>query len=437
MDPVIMPQIGQDITIGKIVRWHKREAQTVTPGEVILTVESEKASFDVEADRAGVLLKILYQEGEEAEVLSPVAYIGEPGEAVPEGAPARKLGEAAKSGEATAARASSGRVSAPEREATEVPRRAGGKPYASPSARRVAAERGIPLEGIRGTGPGGRIVKQDVLRALGAANATARASQAATEQSAVSEASGAPPPSAAGPPPAAPVSAERTIATEDTVVPFTGVRKIVAERLSLSSRSIPHFYLFQDIDMGAALSFREEYNRRERVHVTVTDLVAHAAVQALRRFPKLNAHVDGERLVLKAGVHLGLAVDSEQGLVVPVVDSAERLDLGELAEELKRITAEARRGRLDPSRRGTFTVTSLGMHGVPAFLPLINPPECAILGIGAIAERVVARGGWIAVRPLMTVVLGCDHRGVDGAEAAGFLQELKRRLENAFGTGVA
>jgi pyruvate dehydrogenase E2 component (dihydrolipoamide acetyltransferase) len=173
------------------------------------------------------------------------------------------------------------------------------------------------------------------------------------------------------------------------------------------------------------------------VHVTITDLVVYAAVQALQRFPKINAHVDGERLVLKAGIRLGLAVDSERGLVVPVVDHAERRNLGELAQELKRITAEARRGRLDPSARGTFTITSLGMHGVPAFLPLINPPECAILGVGAIEERVVARGGWIAVRPLMTVVLGCDHRGVDGAEAAGFLRELRQRLENAFGTGVA
>jgi pyruvate dehydrogenase E2 component (dihydrolipoamide acetyltransferase) len=323
MDPVIMPQIGQDITIGRIVRWHKKELDPVKPGEVILTVESEKASFDVEAERSGVLLKILHREGEEVEVFAPVGYVGEPGEALP-----AQTG----SGEAAARRA-----------------RAGGPPAAG---------------------------------------------------------------------------------AVDRVIPFTSVRKIIAERLSLSSRTIPHFYLFQEIDMGAALAKREELNRSESVHVSVTALVAHAAVQALSRVPELNAHVDSERILRKAHVHLGIAVASERGLVVPIVASAGGKGLLELAAEIKEKTAAARRGQLELTERGTFTVTSLGMFGVPAFLPLINPPECAILAAGAVEERVVARNGGIAVRPVMTVTLGCDHRAVDGDKAARFLRELKERLES-------
>jgi pyruvate dehydrogenase E2 component (dihydrolipoamide acetyltransferase) len=402
---VIMPQIGQDITVGQVVRWHKRRGERVKRGEVILTVESEKASFEVEAEHDGVLLAILRQEGEEAEVLSAVGWIGEPGEAPPEveagGAAtpggAEVCGAAAPGGpraDDPTARAKAGAVRLEARDDLSAresagSRRSGGAPCASPSARRVAAERGVPLEGIAGSGPGGRIVKQDVLRAAAAGEG-------------------------------------------NTVIPFSGVRRIAAERLALSSRTIPHFHLFQEIDMGAALVWREEHTRGAGRHLTITALVAHAAVQALGAFPRLNAHVAEDRLTLKAGVDLGLAVDTDRGLVVPVLPSAERLSLDELGAALARLSADARRGRLDPGIAGSFTVSSLGMHGVPAFLPLINPPECAILGLGAVEDRVAVRDGRVAVRPLMTVVLGCDHRAVDGAQAAAFLGELKRRLESGF-----
>ena len=357
MDPVLMPQIGQDITVGRIVRWFKHEMDPVEAGEVIVTVESEKASFDVEAERSGVLLKILYGEGEEAEVLAPVAYIGEAKETA--------AGQSTPGGAA-----------------------ADGRPYASPSARRIASEQGISLQGIRGSGPGGRIVKKDMLEAAVSAGT-------------------------------------------DRVIPFTTVRKIIAERLTLSSRTIPHFYLFQDIDMQAALSLRAEINGSGDVHVSVTDLVAHAVVQVLGSVPRLNAHVESDRIVEKSQVHLGLAVDSERGLVVPVIPAANGKSLEQLARELKQKTADARSGRLQTMERGTFTITSLGMFGVPAFLPIINPPECAILSVGAIERRVVAVNDAIAVRPLMTVALGCDHRAADGAEAARFLRELKEKLEGS------
>jgi pyruvate dehydrogenase E2 component (dihydrolipoamide acetyltransferase) len=315
MQPVLMPQIGQDITVGRIVRWHKGAMEPVRQGEVILTVESEKASFEVEAERDGVLLEILHGEGEEAEVLSPVGYIGEPGESPPGAVGAARPRGAAAAGSPAAARpapkAPAGETGGVGEDARAVPRtgphRTGGEPFASPSARRVAAQRGIRLEDIPGTGPRGRIVKQDVLRAAAAAPAE-----------------------------------------HDTEIPFTGVRRVVAERLSLSSRTIPHFYLFQDIDMGAAFAFRETTNRREREHVTITALVAYAAIQALRRFPRLNAHVEEDRLVLKARIDLGVAVDSERGLVVPVIRSADSLGLGELAASLARVSSEARKSGSPP-----------------------------------------------------------------------------------------
>jgi pyruvate dehydrogenase E2 component (dihydrolipoamide acetyltransferase) len=382
MVPILMPQIGQDIKVGRVVEWHKKQGEAVRRGEVILTVESEKASFEVEAESDGVLLQVLCPENGEAEVLSPVGYIGQPGE--------RRRGHSEQ------------RPAAPATEAATA------KVHASPSARRVARERAVRLEGLRGSGPGGRIVKADVLAVPAAKAAPAVEAALAAE------------------------------AAPDTVIPFDRVRRIIAERLTRSSRDVPHFYLLQEVDMERALALREARDGAAArgggaVHLTVTDLVLWAVVQALPSYPRLNAHVEAERLVQKARIDLGVAASTDRGLVVPVVRDAGRLSLEALAAEAHRVVEEARRGRLDPSAAGSFTVSSLGMFGVPVFFPLINPPECAILAVGAAEPRVVARDGLMGVRRTLSLVLGCDHRAVDGAYAAGFLQRTREILESGLG----
>jgi pyruvate dehydrogenase E2 component (dihydrolipoamide acetyltransferase) len=395
MKPVIMPQIGQDIPAGKIVQWLKEEGEGVRKGEAILVVESEKASFEVEAEADGVLLRILHKVGDEVEILKPVAYLGGPGEALAE--------EAAAAAPAEARPAETQTV--PVSFAPAPSAEAGGKAPASPAARRLAREKGLDLARIKGKGPGGRITEQDVLAALTAPAMTA-------PQYATPDGASAP----AGP-------------AGDTVVPYGRMRKRLAARLAASTQTIPHFYLSLDVDMTEAQAWRRKFNERHGVHVTVTDLVVKATAAALRNVPRLNAHADADRMVLKAGIHVGVAVAVEEGLLVPVIPDADKKSLREIADLVRTSAEAARRGIVNPSAPGTFTVTSLGMFGVGAFLPIINPPEVAILAVGAIQPRPAAVGRELAVRDMMTLTLACDHRAVDGAEAAALLGEIKRNLE--------
>jgi len=388
MIPIIMPQVGQDIPAGKIAQWLKDENDPVQAGEVVLIVESEKASFEVEAEASGVLLKIVHPEGREVPILQPVGYIGKPGERFDEAelAPAAAAPEGSIAGEGEGAE-------------MPPPGRPAGRPLASPAARRLAREKGVDLSSLAGTGPEGRITKQDVL----AADGRARPEEA-------------PPVVQAG--------------EGDEVVAFGKLRKRLAERLTASKRNIPHFHLLIDVDMTDAMQWRRAFNDAEGVHVTVTDMVVKAVAAGLKAFPRLNAHVDGEKMVLKANVNIGVAVAVEGGLLVPVIGDADSKGLVEISELLKKLAADARRGMVRPEPVGTFTVTSLGMHGVRQFLPIINPPECAILAVGSIVPRAVPVGDGMAVRQVMTLTLACDHRAADGADAAGLLNEIKAGLEN-------
>ena len=216
---------------------------------------------------------------------------------------------------------------------------------------------------------------------------------------------------------------------EDRVVPFSRRRAAIARRLTQSAQTIPHFYLSVDADVTAALDWRSAYNDARGTHVTVTDLVAKVTSLALRQFPRLNAHVGADAVTLKAGVHLGLAVATAEGLLVPVIPDADRLSLPALSERIRRSVTGAREGRLLAGPAGTFTLTSLGMYGVRLFLPLINPPECAILAVGVAEPQVVPAPEGVAVRQMMTLTLACDHRATDGAEAAQFLGTVKAELE--------
>jgi pyruvate dehydrogenase E2 component (dihydrolipoamide acetyltransferase) len=375
MITVIMPQVGQDIPSAEIIEWCKAEGEHVEKGEVVVVVESEKAAFEVEAEEAGVVRKILHEAGEEVEVFAPLAYIGDPDEPLPEVEDAPRaqpagVKEPAEKPTTTAEPPESGRVAA------------------SPSARRVARERGVDLSTLEGSGPGGRIIKRDV----------AGASEA----------------------------------LPDREIPFGKMRRRIAERLTASAREIPHFYLSMEVDVTKAQEWRRERNAAGDVHLTVTDMVIKATADALREFDRLNAHVSDDRLTVKAEVNVGVAVGTEDGLLVPVIAAADRKSLEEISRLSRKHAEAARRGVIASDAVGTFTVSSLGMWGVTEFLPIINPPECGILAVGAAQKRVVSVPAGIGLREMMTLTLACDHRAVDGAYAARFLRNVRNRLESTF-----
>lgn len=404
MTAINMPQVGQDIPIARVVEWLKQEGDPVRKGDVVATVESDKATFEVQADQAGMLVKISVLAGEQGAVFQPIAWIGLPEERGTGGAKGVVPAEEASSVLPDAA--------TPHPCSDKEPCQ---RSFSTPSARRVASELGVDLSQVRGTGPGGRIQKEDVLAAA-----------AMTKGTLVSHPITLPAASQVGP------EATADGPTWDVVVPFSRMRQRIADRLTLSTQSIPHFYLFQEVDMTDAQQWRLARNTHTGNHLTVTDQVLFAMARALQEFPRLNSHVEKDRLTLRRQVNIGVATAVEDGLLVPVIPGAERKTIDELSRLSKELSDAARRGFVDPSIEGTFTVSSLGSYGIPAFLPILNPPECGILAVGAIQSRVVPLAGGMAVRQLMSLTLGCDHRAVDGAYAAQFLSRVKSLLETTW-----
>jgi pyruvate dehydrogenase E2 component (dihydrolipoamide acetyltransferase) len=271
------------------------------------------------------------------------------------------------------------------------------KIFASPLARRVAREYGVDLKEVSGTGPHGRIIKKNVLQAGG------RTAQPHTDQS---------------------IEGERIV--------FSGHRQAIADRLTKSKQHIPHFYLYTDIDMESALCWRWYYNQKYEVHVTINDMVIHAVAGVLKEFSNLNAHVTADSITALEHINIGVAVAVEQGLIVPVIQDADKKPINELSGTVRSLTTAAREGKSLPAAAAGFTVSTLGSYGVNLFFPVINPPESGILGVGAVEQRVVAENGMIGVKSMMSVGLSCDHRAVDGVYAARFLQRLKQQLETGF-----
>jgi pyruvate dehydrogenase E2 component (dihydrolipoamide acetyltransferase) len=380
--PINMPQVGQDVETAVLVEWHKQENDPVNQGDIIATVESEKATFDVEAYDAGILLKRLYSEGDEIKVLTPIAWLGQPGEAFGEAPASAKPAVAEKKENAAPVPQSTAPVGATAPE----------KIFSSPSARRVAAERGVDLKDVGGTGPNGRIVSNDVRKA--------------SEKIKLEPAG-----------------------TDDQVMVFTPMRAKIAERMSRSKREIPHFTLFTDVDMTELLAWRKKYNHEQAEPVSVTDLIVRATVMALREHPKMNAHVMSDRVILKHQVNIGVAVALPEGLAVPVIAAAESKNLNQLSGEIRRNAEAIRAGKMLSNASGSFTVTNLGMFAIDMFSPIINPPEAGILALGRAVEKPVVINGGIHIRSMMTAALACDHRAIDGAQAAGFLETIKLRLE--------
>jgi pyruvate dehydrogenase E2 component (dihydrolipoyllysine-residue acetyltransferase) len=401
---VTLPRLGQGMESGTIVRWLKAEGDSVEKGEVLYELDTEKATQEVEADASGTLLKILAQEGEEIEVGKAIAVIGEPGEEVAEAEkePEPKAEEPEQAAEAPAA-------PEPEPEPEPEPQPAvrsenGGRVKASPLARRIARERGIDLSALTGTGPEGRIVAEDVERA-----------------------------EKAGAPPAAPVAAAAPPPGEVEVVPLTGMRKAIARRMT-EAWEAPAFQITMTADMTAAIRLREGLVARMGegdAKPTYSDILTKVCAVALMRHRAVNALFAGEEIHLMPTANIGIAVAVPNGLVVPVQRSCETKTIPQLANERADLVARTRGGglRQDDLEGGTFTISNLGMYGVERFVAVLNPPQAAILAVGAIEERPVVLDGELVARPVLEMTLTCDHRSLDGATASEFLRTVKQFLE--------
>jgi pyruvate dehydrogenase E2 component (dihydrolipoamide acetyltransferase) len=386
---IILPSLGFDMTEGKLVRWLKQEGERVEKGQAIAEIETEKANVEIESAASGILAKIVVPPGQTVPVGTVIGVIAEPGEKIAEEpAPAAEAPEAPPPAE-----------EARWEEAAPPPEV---RVKASPVARKMAKEAGIDLSQIKGTGPGGRVMERDVQAAV--------------------EARPAPPRPAAPPPP------------PGEAVPLSRMRQAIARRMAESKRTAPHFYVTVEIAMDEAMKVREQLNALapEAEKVSVNDLVVAAAARTLTRFPELNASYRDGSLEMHARINIGIAVALEEGLISPVLRDADKKTLRTIAAESKSLSERARSGKLrsDDMGPGTFTISNLGMFDVDEFIAIINPPEAAILAVGAVARRPAAVGDEIRIASLMKVTLSVDHRVADGARAGRFIQEFKSLLEN-------
>ncbi len=441
----------------RIVKWHKAEGDTVNKGEVVLEVETDKSVIEVEAADSGTLLKQLFSEDESVPVGKIVAYIGEAGTAIPEAA--------ASTGSETKAKPQAVSPTAPP--AAETADDASDRIKASPIAKRIAKERGIDLHQVCGSGPKGRIVRDDIEkftpttaapapRKNGRIFASPFARKVAGELGVdLRQISGSGPngriiaedvrkfaavrparPIQPAPAPAAlslaPVAGQPQPGTE---VAVTKIRRAIGKNLQMSFRDTPHFNVTMSINMSRAMAFRNQYNQDlEKAHrLSVNDLILKAVAVGLRQYPAVNSRFTEETITYHADVNIGVATAVDIGLVVPVLTHADRRSWNEIALETKRLAAEARGGKIIGAGKGTFTVSNLGMFGVEEFTAIINPPESAILAVGATKDEVVAVNGMIGIQPMMKVTLCSDHRIIDGALAAQFLQAVKKYLEEQIG----
>jgi pyruvate dehydrogenase E2 component (dihydrolipoamide acetyltransferase) len=424
VEEIVMPRLSDTMERGTIARWLVHEGDAVKEGDVLAEIETDKATMELFAYDEGVLLRILVQDGESAELGAPIAVVGAPGEdasAFP-GAAAEEAAEADGAGNSPAASATA--VAAPPAERAA----GGGDLKASPVARRIASDAGFDLRVLagKGSGPDGRIVRVDVERALaGGAPAEAAAPAAA-------------PPPAAAPAPAPapqPARAAAPAAEAGTIIDPSPMLRAVARRMSESKSQVPHFYLQCEIDMGKALALREDLNAEladAGVKLTVNDLIVRASALALRDHPQFHrSWIDG-KLHQHGAAHVGIAVALDEGLIVPVIRDADSLPLRELAVVARDLVGRARSGSLKQNEieGGTFSVSNLGMLGITSFQAIINPPEPGILAVGSVVERAMGLGGQVTVRPLMTVNLSVDHRAASGADGARLLQTVTRYLEH-------
>ncbi|PYS15594.1 MAG: dihydrolipoamide acetyltransferase [Acidobacteria bacterium] len=384
---IVMPALEMAQETGKIVSWLKKEGDTVSKGEILLEVETDKAVVEVEATADGVLAGVKSREGDVVPVGQTIAWLVSPGEQPPADLTAATPTARSTVGAVREAQARQ-RHSAQPQENTAPTELGSNSPQISPKARRLAKEKGVDITKIVGRGPDGVITSEDVLKAAEAPSAPT------------------------------PVAAPSTL---------SAVARLMAERTTQSWTQVPHFFLVRDVDAGALIDLRETLGSKT---VTHTDLLVALVARVLTKHPKLNATWDSGAIRLNSSINISVAMAVQDGVVGAVIPNADKTGITEIASQRKELTDRARNGRLRPGdvAGGTFTITNLGMYNVDAFNAIIAPPQAAILAVGRIADRVIALNGQPAVRPMMTLTLSADHRVVDGAQAALFLNDLADAL---------
>jgi pyruvate dehydrogenase E2 component (dihydrolipoamide acetyltransferase) len=412
---ILMPLLSPSMTEGTVVKWIKKEGDPVKSGEVIAEVETDKATMDLEAFDSGVLRKILVKEGEKVPVQSRIGIIGAKDEKIDESAPATPAATAAPK-DATESKdpaptAKPASAPAPAATAIETPAPSGGRIKASPLAKKIAAEKGVALTTLMGSGPNGRIVKNDVLNAPANGNGHVSAGGAS-------------------------IYAQGPVAAEGSTK-LTTMRSVIAKRLLESKTTIPHFYLEIEIDAKPLIDLRAQLNEslgklKPPVKLSLNDFVLKASAEAVRRVPAVNASFAGDSIKQFADVQLSFAVAIAEGLITPIIKAAQNKSLIQISGEAKALAVKAKEGKLKPEefQGGTFTVSNLGMLGIDSFSAIINPPQAAILAVGNIVKKpVVDANDNFVVGHRQSITLSCDHRVVDGAVGAAYLKELRELLE--------
>lgn len=431
-----MPKFGQTVEESTVVAWRKKEGDAVTKGEVLFEIETDKATLEVESFVEGTLLKILVKEGQTVAVQSVVGFIGKPGDTIPEvkapavAAPKESVGPSsfARSAPNVASVAAIEPASASAAPVT-MPRQPG-RLKISPRALRLAKEKVIDPSGISGSGPGGRIVEKDVIAYLaGRGYDRLRITPAARNLAAAQKIDVL---GVAGTGPGARITvADVKTAIAERPKAMSKMRQVIAQRLTHSFTTTPHIFVTVSVDMSELMGLRVKLKKRGLPY-TVTDFIVKAVIMSLKEFPPVNSSTDGLSVQWRANVHMGVATSLEEGLVVPVVRCADDMTLAELHDRIVEVVRKAREGKLLPDEMmgSTFTISNMGMMNVENFAAIINPGESAILAVASTISTPVVRTGKIVARSIMKMTLSADHRIVDGATAAGFINAIKNRLED-------
>jgi pyruvate dehydrogenase E2 component (dihydrolipoamide acetyltransferase) len=419
---VTMPQMGADMTEGTIVKWLKGVGESVSRGEMIAEIETDKANVELEAFESGTILKLVANEGEVVPVGEVIALLGEPNEAAPEVdrkppavTPAKREiePEVKAAGPAPAAAPAATTVSAPTPPVAPAPTE-DGRLRISPVARKIASDAGLDYRAVRGTGPDGRILRKDVESAIAAGSAQPVAAAPKLE-------------------PAAPAAATSRIAAPAPTAGLSKMRQAIARRMTQSKTTAPHYYLTLDIDMTAALEFRSQINANatDEQRVSINDLIVKACAIAIERHPRFNAEFHDTGLTMHDRINVCIGIALDDGLIAPAVLDCQSKSLGRIAIETKDLVNRAKSGHLkaDEYSEGTFTITNLGAYGVETLIGIINPPQAAILGVGSVMPKPVVKDNAVVVRQVMKVALSADHRVTDGAEGAVFIKEIQNLLE--------
>jgi len=414
---VVMPKLSDTMEEGRILRWLKHEGDTIETGQALAEVETDKATVEMEAYTNGTIRKLVSTEGQFVKVGDLIAIIGAPGEDVAALLPAAGAPAPAAETKLPAAPAPAASAQAPPvapQPAAGAPAATGRSLKASPLALRMAAEAGLDLGSLQGTGPQGRIIKRDIEAALAQAPAAAPARQAAPQRARSLS-----------------LVAARESGPESQDVELSPVRRTIAKRLVQSKGPVPHFYLTIDVAMDRVWDAYKAL-RDQKSSISINDIIVKAAALALRQHPEINASFAGDHVKVYSRVHIGMAVALEDGLITPVLRDADLKPLEEISDEARSLAERARAKKLQPNEYtgATFSISNLGMMGIEEFSAIINPPEAAILAVGAVRQVPVVADGAVAVGWRMKATLSVDHRVADGAAGARFLQTLRKFLEH-------